>query len=58
MDKTDLKEHYRKDIQFHLRCAKESVEKLDGELDPKNVEDVGEIEGLMELRYHIDEVTE
>ena len=54
MDKTDLKEHYRRDIGFHLRCAMESVEKLEAELDIKNVDDVEELTLLMETKGAID----
>jgi hypothetical protein len=39
MNRTQLKEHYKRDIEFHLRCARESVHKLEGELDIENVEE-------------------
>ena len=38
-----LKENYRRNVDFHLRCAIESTEKLMGELDPKDVEDIAEL---------------
>jgi len=56
MDLKDKKEHYRRDIEFHLRCAKESAVKLMHSMDPKDVEDMAEMVIIEERILLIDSV--